>query len=117
MTTHIIYTRYMEPITAIGLPRWRVEKLKRHRFCDILVEKDVSAPLVHADYVRADPIKRCQIFAWSLNPLILVTDDEEEALELESKFLAGQSRAVTDVYREGWGKGAEAMGRMMKGMR
>lgn len=110
----VIVNRHMEPITIVDLPPDYVRFLQRE---SSLVLSCLDRP--RADYDPTAMPPRYSMRTVRLRPLvrqltILATDDEVDALTLESAFLAGQQAAVNEVHHrgrmQGFGEGLRAMG-------
>lgn len=106
----IVYTADFEPITAINLPAWAAEQIKARGWVSV----SFLSPVQVVEYKPGEPIPPpekswCELRAASIDPLLIVTNDEEQALALASTWLPGQMRAVAEERREG---GREMLARL-----
>lgn len=112
----IIYTRDMEPITALDVPPAIITLLQRQGFASVPVPNHDQVPQIEMVAGEALPRIRaykCRLEALSTRPLLIVTDDEEQALALTSVWLPGQVRAVHAAWDEGYNTGAAKALRML----
>ena len=105
----ILYTEDFEPITVIDLPRWLLDDIERQGRIRVSTAKAVSG-------VQPECIDiYCAKVAWidgTYKP-ILVTPDEELALEAVPHWLPGQV-ATVHAYKRNI---KELMNRLIKAMR
>lgn len=112
MTTAVLYTTDLQPITVIDLKPWAWERLARgERINLVVIEKltfhDITAPQPQQ---CSHTGRRVTIFGDRMRrgkheTLMLFTDDEESALLLQAEFLPGQRREAQERERGAFAKG------------
>lgn len=109
----VLYTPNLEPITVLQLKPWALEFL-RERGTAVLavVEPMPPVPLGPVDTdpmlslrmrtvtIRAETLRRGRV-----ESMLLITNDEESALLLESAFLPGQHQRVHELNEAAEGRG------------
>jgi hypothetical protein len=96
----VLYTRDLEPITAIDLPMDILEAAERDGIVGLAlkqpIDKEGTLTLPKQKIIRVECLK----IKWLNGELksILITDNEEEALLLKPEWLVGQ-RAVIKAYQ------------------
>lgn len=105
-----VYSRDLEPITVVWLAPWAVQMLNETG-C-------IAFAIVPAVPVAFDPDAVPRLENWVVQlrgerlrlgfaqTWVLIADDEELALMLRAAFLPGQQRAIRELERDAFGKGA-----------
>jgi|GEM_PF-3323717 len=110
VTQATVYTRDLEPITVIWLAPWAVQQLNESGNIAFGIESHApttfapdAMPQLERWVVRLRGVKFRLGYAQTW---LLVADDDELALMLRAAFLPGQQRAIRELERESFGKGA-----------
>lgn len=101
----VIYTRDMEPITVIDLPKWALDVGEKRRF----VQVAVTDPVTSLEHLRSEDINQlrsyvvtlefCPITLRKAHSWVIVADDDILALKLHPAWLPGQQRQINEFRR------------------
>lgn len=107
----VLYTPNLEPITVLQLQPWAAQYLREQGLVvlsvlepvEFMPRRSVVAPVyttLRTVTIRAETLRYRRI-----ETMLLITNDEESALLLESAFLPGQHRRVRELNDEAEGRG------------
>lgn len=97
----VVYSKDLEPITVLSLPKTLLDHLERHGQCKVPVFGDPSKEESHLQQHPEYLTLYCQKVRWLDNTLkpIIVAQDDELALSLKPDWLPGQQQAA-NWYKE-----------------